>query len=59
MYHKEEIINGILCWKGTPNGKWVEYTQEQLTARIEKMKKEIADLREENLSLSETEDNHP
>lgn len=35
MYHREEIINGVLCYKTTPNGEWIEYTKEQLTAKIE------------------------
>lgn len=59
MYYKEEIIDGILCWKGTPNGAWIEKTKEQLTDEIVKLKAEIYRLREENISLSETEENHP
>ena len=62
MYHKEEIINGKLCWKGIPNGEWHEYSQEQLTERIEKMKLEIVRLKKENEYLevqTHTEENHP
>jgi hypothetical protein len=33
MYHEEKIINGILHWRNTPNGEWIAYTAEQLSAR--------------------------
>lgn len=36
MYHAEEIINGVLHWKGTPNSPWKPYTLEQLTNKLEK-----------------------
>ncbi len=36
MYHKEKVINGKLCWKGTPTGQWNEYTQEQLTSKLKR-----------------------
>lgn len=35
MYHEEAIINGKLCWRGTPNGEWIEYTKEQLTLKLQ------------------------
>jgi len=41
MYYKEEIINGILCCKHTPDGAWVEKTKEELTKKIVKLKVEI------------------
>jgi hypothetical protein len=34
MYHEEKIINGVLCHRGTPDGLWLAYTPEQLTARL-------------------------
>jgi hypothetical protein len=34
MYYKEEVINGVLCWKGTPGGEWIPFTPEQLTKRL-------------------------
>lgn len=34
MYYKEEVVNGILCWKDTPNGKWNPFTSEQLTMQL-------------------------
>ena len=36
MYYKEEIINGILCYKLTPKGEWHEMTKEQLTKKLMK-----------------------
>lgn len=38
MFYQEEIINGVLCWRGTPKGDWVEFTQEQLTKEIVRLK---------------------
>ena len=34
MYHEEKVINGVLCWRSSPNGTWTQYTPEQLTKRI-------------------------
>lgn len=34
MYHEEKVINGVLSWRGTPNGTWIQYTPEQLTKRL-------------------------
>ena len=34
MYHKEEIINGVLCHKGTPDDEWEPYTLEALTIAL-------------------------
>ncbi len=34
MYHEEEIIDGILCHRGTPDGEWVPYTLEALTIAL-------------------------
>jgi hypothetical protein len=34
MYHTEKEIDGVLHWKGTPNGKWKPYTPEQLTKML-------------------------
>lgn len=34
MYHEEEIIDGILCHRGAPDGDWVPYTLEALTIAL-------------------------
>jgi hypothetical protein len=41
MYHDEKIINGILYWRGTPNGEWTQYTLTQLTAKIERLRRQV------------------
>lgn len=41
MYHEEKIINGKLCWRGTPNGEWIECSKEQLTSKLADSKKEL------------------
>jgi hypothetical protein len=34
MFHEEKVINGVLCWRGTPNGEWIPFTMEQLTRKL-------------------------
>lgn len=34
MYHEEKVIDGVLSWRGTPDGKFTPYTPKALTARI-------------------------
>ena len=34
MYYEEKIIGGVLCWRGTPDGQWIQTTAEQLTAML-------------------------
>jgi len=46
MYHEEKVINGKLCWRGIPNGEWIEYTLEQLTAKLTEVNAKPAELYE-------------
>lgn len=39
MYYEEKVINGILCYRLTPNGKFKEYTKKELTSKIKDCKK--------------------
>ena len=34
MYHEEKVINGVLCWRGTPDGEWAQYTLEAMTVAL-------------------------
>ena len=38
MYYEEKVINGILCFKSSPNGAWIEYSLESLTKMYEGLK---------------------
>lgn len=42
MYRAERVVNGVLCWRGTPDGEWVQYTPEELTERIRLIKMKLA-----------------
>ena len=48
MYHEERIINGILCWRGTPTGEFIPYSNEQLIGKIlqlvESMKNDLKNI---------------
>jgi len=41
MYHEEKIIDGILCWRSTPQGDWIAYTAEQLTEKLTQAKRDF------------------
>lgn len=34
MYYEELIIDSVLHWRGTPDGKWIAKTPEQLTSML-------------------------
>lgn len=34
MYYEECIKDGVLCYRTTPDGEWVQKTQEQLTEML-------------------------
>jgi hypothetical protein len=34
MYYEEKAINGVLHWRGTPEGQWIAKTAEQLTEML-------------------------
>ena len=40
MFHQEKVIDGVLHWRGTPDGEFKRYTDEQLTVIIERLLKE-------------------
>lgn len=44
MYYDEEVVNGILCHRGTPNGKWIPFTPEQLTQKYIQAKDRVFEL---------------
>lgn len=34
MYYEEMVMNGVLCWKNSPNGEWHKFSAEELTNRL-------------------------
>jgi hypothetical protein len=32
--YEEKILDGVLCWKVTPDGEWVQKTAQQLTEML-------------------------
>jgi len=46
MFYEEQVINGVLCWRGTPNGEWTPKTPEQLTKLLVDARDEITSLYE-------------
>ena len=41
MYYEEQMVNGILCRRSTPNGEWVPLTLQELSERVVKAHKLI------------------
>lgn len=41
MYYKEQWVNGQLCWKSTPNGKWIPFTIGQYKDRVLELEETI------------------
>lgn len=58
MYYAEKIINGVLHFKNTPNGEWIEVSKEKLTyelkkPRLEKYSEHSYDIKTEVLQICE------
>ena len=34
MYYAEQIVDGILCHRSTPDGRWIQFTQKELTEKV-------------------------
>ena len=34
MYYEEQVIDGVLHWRGTPAGEWQSMTAERLTGML-------------------------
>jgi hypothetical protein len=41
MFYQEQIQDGVLCWRNSPDGAWQPFTVEELTKRIRKMEKRL------------------
>lgn len=60
MYHEEQVIDGVLCHRGTPDGEWKPYTPRALTialtAERTQNKKHLAAWLVADLKLAEIQD---
>ena len=41
MYYEERVIEGVLSWRGSPDGEWTPMTTRQLTDEIIFLRGEI------------------
>lgn len=41
MYYEETVVNGVLCFRTTPNTPFVEFSKERLTAKIKELELKI------------------
>ena len=51
MHYEEKVIDGVLHWRGTPNGKWQKCTDGQITAKYEELKDALHRERQRSDSL--------
>ncbi len=40
MYYEEKVVDGVLCYRGTPDSEWVQFTQQELTSQWQHYKDE-------------------
>lgn len=59
MYYEEKVIDGVLCWRNTPDGEWTQFKSDALTIALraervrskkleedfEKLAKKMADIK--------------
>lgn len=41
MYYEESVINGVLHFRGTPDGEWIECGKESLTEKYMAAKRRL------------------
>ena len=44
MYKEERIIDGVLCWRGSPDGEFQPYTIEEISNLYESTKIQLNEL---------------
>ena len=42
MYYEEKMINGVMHWRGSPDGEFTPFTIEEISERYEKEKENSA-----------------
>jgi hypothetical protein len=46
MYYEEKIINGVLCYRHSPNDAWTECSKEELTLMVQNARNKYNLIRE-------------
>ena len=54
MFYEEEVIDGILCFRTMPNGRWKQFTLVDLTGEYLEMKGQHERERKTNNELRKT-----
>ena len=42
MYYEEKLIDGVLHWRGTPDGEWQTMSQEMLTNTVLQLREQLS-----------------
>jgi hypothetical protein len=48
MYYEERIVDGVLSWRGSPDGEWQQFSKVELTAMLDATRTELIVLRLSN-----------
>lgn len=43
MYYEEQVRDGVLCYRSTPDGEWVQMSAERLTAMLLELRQRPAE----------------
>ena len=54
MYHEETIIDGVLHWRGTPDGEWSPVSVASLQVKIQELKQRNDILEREYRAMRES-----
>ena len=53
MYYQEKIINGVLCFRTSPNASFKEYSIEYLSQRVLDLQLEVSQLNNKIYEMTE------
>lgn len=53
MYYEERIINGVVCYRTTPNGRWYAFDIKELSAKYAELKDVVLQMSINELNLVE------
>jgi len=44
VFYEEKIIKGVLCFRNTPKGEWIKFSDIELTNEVLRLKEKVKQL---------------
>lgn len=44
MFYEESVVDGVLCWRGRPDGDWVPCSYRKITERLIEARAKLVEL---------------